>query len=424
MVRTTPPDTTTPPGGKPRSRPTRARTGAALLGPAFVAAIAYVDPGNVATNVAAGAQYGYLLVWVILAANLMAFLVQYLSAKFSLVTGQSLPEALRTRLPRGSRVAYWAQAELVAMATDLAEVLGGAIALNLLFDLPLILGGTITGAVSLALLAVQNRFGQRPFERAIAGMLAVIAIGFLAGLVVEPPSLSGTLGGTVPRFSGPQSVLLAAGMLGATVMPHAVYLHSSLARDRHGAQEGERLTRLLKVNKYDVGLAMLIAGTVNLAMVLLAASALRGADTGESLAGAHAAVSGNLGAAVGLLFAVGLLVSGLSSTAVGCYAGAVVMDGLLRRRIPLLARRAITIAPGLLVLAAGLDPTRALVISQVVLSFGIPFALVPLVVLTAKRDVMGHHTNRPVVTALATVTAAAVVALNAALIVLTLTGAV
>ncbi|GAA2003639.1 Nramp family divalent metal transporter [Nocardiopsis rhodophaea] len=404
------------------STATRLRSGISLLGPAFVAAIAYVDPGNVATNIAAGATYGYMLVWVIVAANLMAFVVQYLSAKLGLVTGQSLPEALRERLPRTARLGFWGQAELVAMATDVAEVLGGAIALRILFGIPLFLGGVITGAVSMALLALQNRYGQRPFERAITGLLAVIALGFMAGLVVQPPSPAGTLGGLVPRFSGTESVLLAAGMLGATVMPHAVYVHSALARDRHGQQTGLLRQRLLTANKYDVGLAMLLAGAVNLGMLLLAASALPGSETGESLEGAHAAVSASLGPAIGLLFAIGLLASGFSSTAVGCYAGAVVMDGLLRRRVPLIARRLITLIPALAVLALGMDPTRALVLSQVVLSFGIPFALVPLVMLTARRDVMGRHANGRWITAAAVVIAAAVVTLNIALIYLTATG--
>ncbi|CAM3755697.1 Nramp family divalent metal transporter [Nocardiopsis rhodophaea] len=408
--------------GAAPSTATRLRSGISLLGPAFVAAIAYVDPGNVATNIAAGATYGYMLVWVIVAANLMAFVVQYLSAKLGLVTGQSLPEALRERLPRTARLGFWGQAELVAMATDVAEVLGGAIALRILFGIPLFLGGVITGAVSMALLALQNRYGQRPFERAITGLLAVIALGFMAGLVVQPPSPAGTLGGLVPRFSGTESVLLAAGMLGATVMPHAVYVHSALARDRHGRQTGLLRQRLLTANKYDVGLAMLLAGAVNLGMLLLAASALPGSETGESLEGAHAAVSASLGPAIGLLFAIGLLASGFSSTAVGCYAGAVVMDGLLRRRVPLLARRLITLIPALAVLALGMDPTRALVLSQVVLSFGIPFALVPLVMLTARRDVMGRHANGHWITAAAVVIAAAVVTLNIALIYLTATG--
>jgi manganese transport protein len=405
-----------------RPRITRVRAGAALLGPAFVAAIAYVDPGNVATNTAAGAQFGYLLVWVVVAANVMAGLVQYLSAKLGLVTGLSLPEAVRDTLSTPARLGYWAQAEVVAMATDLAEVLGGAIALNLLFDLPLPLGGLITGVVSTGLLLVQDRAGQRPFERVITGLLLVIAIGFAAGLFVEPPSGSGIVGGLVPQFAGSESVLLAAGMLGATVMPHAVYLHSALARDRHGQQTGRPLGKLLTATRFDVGIAMVFAGAVNLAMLLLAASALTGMDGIDTLPGVHTAIGEHLGSGIALLFAIGLLASGFASTSVGCYAGAVVMGGLLRRRIPLLARRLLTLVPALVLLAFNVDPSWALVISQVVLSFGIPFALIPLVKLTAKRSLMGDSTNHRVTTGLAWLIAAAVIALNLALIYLTVTG--
>jgi manganese transport protein len=401
---------------------TRVRAGAALLGPAFVAAIAYVDPGNVATNTAAGARFGYLLVWVVVVANVMAGLVQYLSAKLGLVTGLSLPEAVRDRLSTPARLGYWAQAEIVAMATDLAEVLGGAIALNLLFDLPLLVGGVITGAVSTGLLVVQDRAGQRPFERVITGLLLVIAIGFAAGLFVSPPSGSGLAGGLVPRFAGSESVLLAAGMLGATVMPHAVYLHSALARDRHGKQTGRALGRLLFATRFDVGIAMVFAGAVNLAMLLLAAGALAGNENVDTLAGVHTAIGEHLGTGIALLFAIGLLASGFASTSVGCYAGAVVMGGLLRRRIPLLARRLLTLVPALALLAVGADPTWALVISQVVLSFGIPFALIPLVSLTAKRALMGAQVNRRVTTVFAWIVAGAVVVLNVALIYLTVSG--
>lgn len=392
-----------------------------LIGPAFVAAIAYVDPGNVATNVTAGASYGYLLVWVIVAANLTACLVQYLSAKLGLVTGQSLPEALCDRMPRAGRLAYWAQAELVAVATDLAEVLGGAIALYLLFDLPMLAGGLVTGLVSTWLLALQSRRGQQPFERVVIGLLAVIALGFFAGLFVTSPSAPDAVNGLIPRFAGPDSVLLAAGILGATVMPHAVYLHSALARDRHGRHEGEQRRKLLSATKYDVGMAMLVAGAVNLAMLLLAAAALQGSDTGGSLEGAYAAVGTHLGGAIAVLFAVALLASGFASTAVGCYAGAVIMGGLLRRRISLVIRRVITLIPAVVMLALGADPTQALVISQVVLSFGIPFALVPLVVLTSRRSVMGPYANRRPVTGAATLLTITIIALNLVLIYLTAT---
>jgi manganese transport protein len=395
------------------SRVVRLRTGAALLGPAFVAAIAYVDPGNVATNTAAGARYGYLLVWVLVVANVMAGLVQYLSAKLGLVTGRSLPEAVRDELSTPVRLGYWAQAEVVAMATDLAEVLGGAIALHLLFDLPLLLGGLITGVVSTALLLVQDRWGQRPFERVVTTLLVVIAVGFAAGLFVSPPS-GDVVSGLVPRFDGADSVLLAAGMLGATVMPHAVYLHSALARDRHG-----RAPHLLRTTRIDVVMAMVLAGAVNTAMLLLAASALRGVDGVDSLEGVHAAIGTQLGGGIALLFAVALLASGFASTAVGCYSGAVVLDGLLKVRVPLLTRRLVTLVPALVVLAIGVDPTLALVLSQVVLSFGIPFALVPLVWLTARRSVMGEWVNHRLVTAAAVLVAVAVITLNVALIYLT-----
>ncbi|WP_438943437.1 Nramp family divalent metal transporter [Nocardia otitidiscaviarum] len=407
----------------PRSAWQRARSAAVLLGPAFVAAIAYVDPGNVASNISAGAQFGYLLVWVIVMANVMAALVQFLSAKLGLVTGMSLPEAVRAKAGRPIRLSYWAQAETVAMATDLAEVVGGAIALKLLFGLPLLLGGVITGLVSLALLAVQNRRGQRPFERVVTGMLAVIAVGFLASVVIAPPSASGTLGGLVPRFDGTESVLLAAAMIGATVMPHAVYLHSGLARDRHGSPEpGPLRARLLTITKVDVGLAMVLAGTVNMAMLLMAAQTLRGREGIDTIEAAHGAVRDVLGPGAALLLAIGLLASGLASTSVGAYAGAMIMDGLLHRTVPLLVRRVVTLVPALAILAVGFDPTRALIVSQVVLSFGIPFALIPLVRFTSDRALMGEDVNHRVTTGLAWLVAGIISALNVALIYLTVTG--
>jgi manganese transport protein len=315
------------------------------------------------------------------------------------------------------------QAELVAMATDVAEVVGGAIALHLLFDLPLLLGGVITGAASLLLLAVQDRRGQRMFERVITGLLLIIAIGFLTSLFVEPPPPGEAIAGLVPRFDGTESVLLAAAMLGATVMPHAVYLHSGLARDRHGhPAAGRERRRLLRVTRWDVGLAMLAAGAVNLAMLLIAATNLQGRDNTDSIEGAHAAVRDTLGPTVALFFAIGLLASGLASTSVGAYAGAMIMQGLLRRTYPLLVRRLVTLIPALVILAIGLNPSRALVMSQVVLSFGIPFALIPLVRLTGNRDLMGTDTNHRVTTALGWTVAGVIILLNVVLIYLTVTG--
>lgn len=366
-----------------------------MLGPAFVAAVAYVDPGNVAANLTAGARYGYLLLWVLLAANAMAMLVQYSSAKLGLATGRSLPDLLGTRLSRAPRLAYWVQAEIVAAATDLAEVLGGALALYLLFAVPLPVGGLIVGAVSMVLLSVQNRRGQRRFEQVIIGLLAIITIGFLTGLVFAPPDPAGILAGLVPRFAGVDSVLLAASMLGATVMPHAIYLHSALARDRHGRVDSRHPAgaRVIRATGVDVLAALLLAGAVNIAMLLLAAAALQGRQDTDTIEGAHTAVSEALGPAVATVFAIGLLASGLASTSVGCYAGATIMSGLLRRRIPLMARRAVTLLPALIILALGVDPTWALVISQVVLSFGIPFALIPLVRLTSDTALMGPLVN-------------------------------
>lgn len=394
-----------------------------LLGPAFVAAIAYVDPGNVAANLTAGARYGYLLLWVLVAANVMAVLVQYQSAKLGLVTGESLPAVLGARLRRGPRLAFWAQAELVAAATDVAEVVGGALALHLLFGVPLPLGGVILGAASLVLLATQDRYGQRRFEAVVVVLLGVITVGFLVGLAVTPPDAGGVLDGLVPRFAGTDSVLLAAGMLGATVMPHAIYVHSALARDRHGkAPEGEGRRRLLRATRWDVGIALLVAGAVNIGLLLLAAAGLQGVDGTDTIEGAHRAIVDALGPGIGLAFAVGLLASGLASTSVGAYAGATIMEGLLHRRVPLLLRRVVTIVPAVVLLAVGADPTWTLVLSQVVLSFGIPFALVPLVRLARDPRVMGDDRNGPWLHGVLCVVVGLVVVLNLTLLYLVVAG--
>lgn len=395
-----------------------------LLGPAFVAAIAYVDPGNVAANLTAGARYGFLLVWVLVMANAMAVVVQYQSAKLGLVTGRTLPELVGERLRRPARLTYWAQAEAVAAATDLAEVIGGAIALYLLFGTPLLLGGVIVGIVSMLMLAVQNRYGQRPFESVIIGLLAIIAVGFVAGVVVSPPDPGDVAAGLVPRFAGTDSVLLATSMLGATVMPHAIYVHSALARDRHNAPRAlDGHVHLLRATRWDVIGALGVAGVVNIAMLLLAATSLRGVAGTDTIEGAHSAVVSALGPGIGLIFAIGLLASGLASTSVGCYAGATIMQGLVHRRIPLVLRRFITMIPALAMLGLGIDPTWALVMSQVVLSFGIPFALVPLLRLTSDRALMGVDANRPVMRWAMGVIVAIVALLNLGLIALTVTGA-
>ncbi|WP_104128646.1 Nramp family divalent metal transporter [Cryobacterium sp. Y57] len=396
-----------------------------LLGPALVAGVAYLDPGNVASNMTAGARYGYLLVWVVVAGNVMAWLIQYLSAKLGIVTGASLPEILGVRMTRPTaRRLYWIQAELVAMATDLAEIIGGAVALNLLFNLPLIWGGVITGTISMIVLMVHTRRGPRIFERVIIALMLIITVGFTAGVFFSPPEAGGVLSGLVPRFEGSNSVLLAASILGATIMPHAIYAHSSLARDRFPEWQGVVATRrLLWATKWDVTIAMAIAGTVNLAILLLAASALQGVDGTDTLQGAYAALKDTLGPAIATTFAIGLLASGLASTSVGAYAGAEIMHGLLHVRIPLLLRRLVTLIPALVILGVGFDPTQALVLSQVILSFGIPFALIPLVWLTAQHGLLGTFTNRWFTTAAGVVCALALVTLNVVLLVLVFTGA-
>jgi manganese transport protein len=390
----------------------------------MVAGVAYLDPGNVASNATAGARYGYLLVWVVVVANSMAWLIQYLSAKLGVTTGASLPELLgRSIKNRPARYVFWVQAELVAMATDIAEVLGGAIALQLLFRLPLIAGGVITGVVSMLLLALNNRRGSRAFERVVTGLVVIIGVGFCAGILFAPVDGAAAVGGLVPHFTDSGSVVLAASILGATVMPHAIYAHSALTRDRFGfVAEGPARQRVLRATRVDVTVALAIAGTVNVVILLLAASTLPGVEGAATLEGAHAAISAALGPVIATLFAIGLLASGLASTSVGAYAGAEIMQGLLRTRVPLLARRLVTLIPALVLLGIGVDPTLALVLSQVVLSFGIPFALIPLVRFTSRRALLGDATNRWWTTALAVIAAALLVGLNLTLIVLLMSG--
>ncbi|MBM7367894.1 Nramp family divalent metal transporter [Gordonia hydrophobica] len=394
-----------------------------LLGPAFVAAIAYVDPGNVAANITAGAKYGYLLVWVLVVANVMAVMVQYQAAKLGVVTGKTLPATLGERLSRRGRLMFWGQAELVAGATDIAEVIGGAIALNLLFGLPLPVGGVIVGLISMALLGLANPQRQRQFEHVIVALLAIIVVGFLAGLVINPPDAGGVVNGMLPRLDGTETVLLAASMLGATVMPHAIYLHSSLVIDRHGRPTGHRRIRaLLAATRLDVVVALVIAGTVNIALLVLAASSLYGREGTDTIEGAHAAVGDALGPIVAAAFAVGLLASGIASTSVGSYAGGTIMSGLIRKRIPMIVRRSVTLVPAVVVLAIGVDPTMALVISQVVLSFGIPFAIIPLRRYTADKRLMGPFADNAWLRGASAAAVVAIVVLNVALVVLTVTG--
>jgi manganese transport protein len=394
-----------------------------FLGPAFIAAVAYVDPGNFATNLAGGARFGYMLLWVILAANLMAMLIQTMSAKLGIATGMNLPEVCRARFPRPVTVALWLQAELVAMATDLAEFIGAALGLNLLFGIPLVWAGLLTGAFAFGILALQTRGGFRHFEAVIVGLVGLIVAGFAFEVVNAGASAGGVAKGLVlPRFSGSESVLLAAGILGATVMPHVIYLHSALTQRRVIGATAEARRRIFRFELVDVVIAMSIAGVVNMAMLITAAAVFHanGFTNVEGIQHASHMLGRVVGPHADTMFGVALLASGLSSSSVGTLAGQVVMQGFIRRSIPLFLRRAITMTPAMIVLAIGLNPSRALVLSQVALSFGIPFALVPLVVFCRDRRLMGALTNRPITTAAAFVVAAVIVCLNVFLLVQTL----
>ncbi len=400
----------------------RARSVVALLGPAFVAAVAYVDPGNFATNFTAGASFGYALAWTVVIANLMAMLVQYLSAKTGVATERDLPELCREHF--GSRVSLglWVQAELIAMATDLAEFVGAAIGLNLLFRVPLLEAGLITAVVAFGILALEQR-GYRRFELAIAGLLGIVFLGFaydLAGVGVSP---RGIAAGLLPGL-GSDRLLLISGIIGATVMPHVVYLHSALTKSRVSCHGDAERRELLRFQRLDVFVALGAAGLVNLAMLFVAASVFHraGGSAINSIEAAHAGLARLVGGGAALAFAVALLASGLSSSSVGTYAGQVVMQGFVHRRIPLWVRRALTMLPALVVLGLGLPATDTLVISQVVLSFGIPFALVPLVLLTRRTDVMGGLVNRRTTTAAAGGIAATIIALNVYLLWATFAG--
>jgi manganese transport protein len=391
----------------------RIRAGFTMLGPAFVASVAYVDPGNFATNIQGGAQYGYLLLWVVLAANLMAMLVQYLSAKLGSVTGRNLPEQVRERFPRPVTWGMWVQAEVMAMATDIAEFLGAAIGLNLLFGIALLPAGLITGVISFAILGLQAR-GRRRFELAIIALLGLVTLGFLYETLRIGPSAPGSLRGLVPGLNGAGSLYLAAGILGATVMPHVIYLHSDLTKHQARYRDGRERSRVLAFQRLDVLTALGLASLVNMAMLAVAARAFHTPALSDvaTIGQAHAALGRVVGGVAALTFAVALLASGVSSSSVGTYAGQVVMAGFTGLRVPLPVRRGITMLPALTILATGISPTSALVLSQVVLSFGIPFALVPLIMLTSQRGVMGGHVNRRTTTISAWACAAVIIALN------------
>ncbi|MGI8403452.1 MAG: Nramp family divalent metal transporter [Thermomicrobiales bacterium] len=386
-----------------------------FLGPAFIASIAYVDPGNFATNIQAGAQFGYMLVWVIIASNLMARLIQSLPAKLGIATGRNLAEMCREQFPRPVVWGMWFLAELVAIATDIAEFIGAAIGFNLLFGIPLFPAALLTAVTTFLILGLQ-RYGARPLEAVIAAMLGVIAVCYLFETILDRPDwLSIGQAAAAPKLAGTESVLLAVGILGATVMPHVIYLHSALTQDRIKARTPEHQRKLFRFELIDVVIAMVIAGAVNAAMLIMAASTFFqvGLSDIASIEEAHRTLEPLLGSAASVVFGISLLAAGLSSSTVGTLAGQVVMQGFLHRHIPLWLRRGVTIIPSLIVVGIGLDPTRTLVISQVVLSFGIPFALVPLVMFTQRRAIMGPVlVNLKVTTVAAWAVASVIIALN------------
>ena len=383
-----------------------------FLGPAFVASVAYMDPGNFATNISGGAQYGYALLWVILAANLAAMFIQYLSAKLGVVTGKNLAEVIRDQHSKPVNFAFWIQGEVVAMATDLAEFLGAALALHLLAGMPLIWGAALAGAVSFGLLALQ-RYGFRPLEAAITALVGIIAVCYVIQFFLTKPVASAWLG-FIPTFRDNGMLYLAVGILGATVMPHVIYLHSALTQHRVRTDNVQAKKKMLLFTKVEVLLALGVAGVINMAMLAAAAGAFfgKGVENAGDLTVAYQTLTPILGPLAAGTFAVALLASGLSSSTVGTLSGQVIMQGFVRFRIPIWIRRAITMVPAFAIILAGADPTQSLVLSQVVLSFGIPFALVPLLRFTGSKTIMGGYANAPWVKLTGWLIAAVIIGLN------------
>jgi len=397
---------------------------APFLGPAFIASVAYVDPGNFATNIQGGAEFGYLLVWVIVASNLMAMLIQSLSAKLGIATGLNLAEVCRARFPTWLTWTMWVIAEAVAMATDLAEFLGAALGFYLLFNIGLFPATLLTAVATFAILGLQ-RFGFRILEAVITVMVATIAVCYLVETILDKPDW-GLIGNSVakPRFDGTESLLLAVGILGATVMPHVIFLHSALTQNRIVTREPEKLRKLFRFELIDIVIAMGIAGMVNAAMLIMAASTFweNGLTHIGKIEEAHKTLEPLLGSSASTIFAISLLASGLSSSTVGTMAGQVIMQGFIHRQIPIWLRRGLTMIPALIVAAIGVDATRTLVISQVVLSFGIPVALIPLVLFTREKGLMGTLVNHRVTTSIAFAVAGVIVALNGFLLYETIFG--
>jgi manganese transport protein len=395
-----------------------------FLGPAFIASVAYIDPGNFATNIAAGAQFGYLLIWVIVVSNLMAMLVQTLSAKLGIVTGMNLAQHCRRAFPKPIVLGMWFLMELVAMATDLAEFLGAALGFNLLLGVPLFAGAVLTAITTFIILGFE-RYGFRPLEAVISGMVGVVTLCYIIETIIVKPVWKEVLYfAVVPHFQGAESVVLASGILGATVMPHAIFLHSALTQGRIVVKDTHQLKRLYRFEIVDVVIALGGASFVNAAMLIMAAATFH--QTGlthiASIEEAYRTLEPLLGKAAGWFFGLSLLVAGLSSSTVGTSAGQVIMEGFLNWHIPVWLRRLVTMAPSLIVIGIGLDPTHTLVMSQVILSFGLPFAIVPLVIFTARRDIMGDLVNRLHTTVLAALVAGIVILLNGYLLYQTFTG--
>lgn len=387
-----------------------------FLGPAFIACVAYIDPGNFATNISGGAQYGYQLLWVVLAANLAAMFIQYLSAKLGIVTGRNLPEVIRDHTSRAGAFFYWIQAEVMAMATDLAEFLGASLAFQLLTGMPLLWGAVLTGVISFGLLALQ-RWGFRPLETAITVLVGVVTVCYVFEFFFSKPDAT-IWAGFIPGFKDTGMLYLGIGILGATVMPHVIYLHSSLTQNRIVTDTPEKKKKLLSFTKIEVAIALTLAGLINMAM-LAAASAVffgKNLDNAGDITVAYKTLAPLLGPLAASTFAVALLASGLSSSTVGTMAGQVVMQGFVGFSVPLLVRRALTMIPAFVVIGLGLDPTQTLVLSQVVLSFGIPLAMIPLVLFTSRKKVMGQYASRGWVSLLGWVTAGIIVLLNIMLI--------
>lgn len=395
-----------------------------FLGPAFIASVAYVDPGNFATNIESGSRYGYTLLWVIVASNLMAMLLQTLSAKLGIATGQNLAEQCRSRFSKPVVVTMWVLMEIVAMSTDLAEFLGAALGFNLLLGIPLFVGALLTAVATFLILGLE-RYGFRPLEAVIGSMVGVIALCYLVETIFDRPDLpSIMLHSVTPQFAGPGSILLAAGILGATVMPHSIFLHSALTQGRIVVKEPGPLKKLFRFQIIDVTIAMGIASLVNMAILIMAAATFhqQGLESVATIEEAHKTLEPLLGSAASVVFALSLLASGLSSSTVGTSAGQVIMQGFLHRHIPVWIRRLITMIPSLVVIGVGLDSTRTLVISQVVLSFGLPFAIIPLIMFTRDRKLMGVLANRSVTNMLSYIVAALIIALNVYLLYQIFTG--